>query len=384
MTPRVAIIYLTYNGSDSYTDITRCFKSIQAINYPLEHVEVICVENPSAHGASWPFIEKEWLPLAGTSFPKLTIEKNQRDLGYAGANNVGIKIAMDHGCDYAFLLNQDADVHPDFLRAAVDRAESDPTIGFVQSLVMLGQDKERANSVGNKYHYLGYGYAGGYRWTTKQVHTFFETERQSNPDLIVPTFSGAAVLVRTSMVKEIGLFDSPFYMYHEDIDATFNARIHGWKSVVEPKSIVYHYYAFSKSIKKFYWMERNRFMVLLTYYKFPTLLLMAIPFFGIECISLVFAIKSGWWREKLRAWAFYWQPSTWVWVSQRRHKAQVERKISDREFLKWAESKILFQQHDADATDTGITNDVNGTIVTRIANPLMTAVWKVIYTCIRW
>lgn len=383
--PKVAIIYLTYNGKDSYTDITRCLKTLQAIEYPREQVEIICVENPSSHGASWPFIEKEWMPPAKTDFFPITIHKNEKDLGYSGANNVGLRIAIEHGCDYVFLLNQDADVDPQFLKAAVLRAERDPKVMFVQSLVLLGQEKDRVNSIGNRYHFLGYGYAGGYRWTTEQAQAFFEKEEKTNPDLEVPTFSGAAVLVRVSMAQKIGLFDTPFYMYHEDVDATFNARIHGWKSVVEPSSIVYHYYEFSKSIKKFYWMERNRFMVLLSYYKLGTLLLLSIPFLGIELLSLIFAAKSGWWREKLRAWAFYFRGSTWKWVLERRRRIQKERLIGDREFLKWAESKILFQSDTAGSkNDTGITRDVNGTIIQRVANPIMTTIWSILYFLIRW
>jgi len=385
MPPKVAIIYLTYNGKESYTDITRCFKSIQNLDYPRDRFEVICVENPSAHGASWPFIEKEWMPLVGTSFPQITIHKNEKDLGYSGANNVGLQIAIEHGCDYVFLLNQDADVDSHFLTAAVERAERDARVMFVQSLVLLGQEKNLVNSVGNRYHFLGYGYAGGYRWTTDQAKSFFEQEKRSNPDLEVPTFSGAAVLVRVAMAKQIGLFDAPFYMYHEDIDATFNARIHGWKSVVEPTSIVYHYYEFSKSIKKFYWMERNRFMVNLTYYKLPTLILIAPAFFGVELISLLFAAKSGWLKEKLRSWGFYWKLSTWQWVWARRQRIQRERTISDRKFLKICESKILFQEATAgSANDHTITRDVNGSIVQRVANPLMTLYWKVIYSLICW
>ena len=371
--PKVAIIYLTYHGKDSYTDITRCFQSLERITYPKDAMEVICVENPSPHGASWLFIEREWMTRVGTTFPKLSIIRNERDLGYSGANDVGLEAAIVKGCEYVFLLNQDADVDPEFLSAAVHRAEGDPTIGFVQSLVLLGKERDRVNSVGNRYHFLGFGYSGGYRWTRTDAERFLAGERVHNPDLEVPTFSGAAVLVRVAMAKEIGLFDARFYMYHEDIDATFNARIHGWKSVIEPASIVYHYYQFSKSIKKFYWMERNRFVVNLTYYKAPTLTLLAIPFFGVELISLILSFRSGWWREKLRAWAFFWHWSSWTWVSARRARAQRERKISDRAFFRWAESRILFQEGAA-----------GGGLITRIANPLMAVTWKMLYFLIRW
>ncbi len=373
--PRAAIVYLTYNGKDSYEDITRCFNSLKTLDYPRELVELICVENPSSHGESWPFIEKEWRPLSERGeFPCLTVIRNEKDGGYSGANVVGLEAAARLGCSYAFLLNQDADIDPGFLHAAVERAERDPKVGYVQSLVLLGQDRNRVNSAGNRYHFLGFGYSGGYGWTRVEAEAFFERERRrGNADLIVPTFSGAAVLVRVAMAEEIGLFDPKFYMYHEDIDATFNARIRGWKSVIEPSSVVYHYYQFSKSIKKFYWMERNRFVVNLTYYKTATLALLALPFFGVELISFFFSLRSGWWREKLKAWAFFLKPSTWVWVMQRRKKAQSARVISDREFFRWAEARILFQEGDA-----------SNSFVSRVANPLMDATWKILYAVMWW
>ncbi len=256
---------------------------------------------------------------------------------------------------------------------------------FVQSLLLLGHDKKRVNSIGNRYHFLGFGYAGGFGWTKDQALQFFAEEQKINPDLEVPYLSGAAVLVRVSYAQQIGLFDTPFYMYHEDVDATFNARIHGYKTVVEPTSIVYHYYEFSRSIKKFYWMERNRIMTLLTYYKLPTLLLIKGPFVCVEAVSLLLAFKSGWWKEKLRAWAFFTKPSTWQWVAVRRAKAQRERIITDRAFLKTAVGEILFQETpQTDATKSDIINDVRGSLVSRVGNPILKTIWKVTYWLIRW
>ena len=380
--PKVSVLYLTYNTKDSAVEIPRCMASLERVEYPLDRWEIVCVENPSANGASWPFIERDWATRSGKTLPAITIVKNEKDKGFAGANNVGLEVAMQHGSDYVFLLNQDTEVDPGFLKEVVMRAERDPRVGFVQSLMLLGEHKDRVNSMGNHYHFLGYGYAGGHGMTREAAIAQLEQQRQRDPDVAIATFSGGAVLVRTAMTKDIGLFDEPFYMYHEDIDAAFNGRIHGWKSVIEPKSVVYHYYQFSKSIKKFYWMERNRFLFLLSYYKIGTLLLIAIPFICVELASLLFAIRGGWWREKVRAWAFFFHGSTWKWVWERRRRIQCERQISDRELLSIADSAIKFQEGGSD--DTGIQRDVNGIIVSRIANPTLTVIWKVIYFLIRW
>ena len=384
MFPKVAIIYLTYHTKESAIDIPRCLATIEAANYPKDRLEVICVENPSPHGASWPLIERDWVPKSGTSFPTITIEKNEKDLGYSGACNVGVRIAIEHGCDYVYLLNQDADVDPEFLMAAITRAEADPKIGCLQSLVLLGQEKDRVNTIGNQIHFLGFGYSGGYRWTRKRAELELEEARATNPDLEVPYFSGAAVLVRLSMVKELGsLFDTRFYMYHEDTDASFQARLRGWKVSVEPASIVYHYYAFSKSIQKFYWIERNRYVLWLSTFKWRTLLLLALPGLFVEIASFFFAIKSGWWKQRLRAWAFLLYPSTWKWIHERRRRSQPTRVRSDRAMLRWMESRIRFQEGETEKSVIHNTG-VSGGIVTKVANPLLELTWNLLYALIRW
>ena len=386
MLPKVAIVYLTYNTKDSIVDIPRCFESMTKLTYPMDRLEVICVENPSAHGASWPFIEEDWKPRGGKDFPVIShIEKNERDVGYSGACNVGIRIAQEHGCDYAFLLNQDADVDPDMITNAVKRAESDPKIGFVQSLVLLGQEKDRVNSIGNQLQFLGYGYAGGYRWTRKRAELELEEARAHNPDLEVPYYSGAAVLVRLSMVKELGpIYDTPFYMYHEDTDASLRARLRGWKVVIEPTSIMYHYYAFSKSIKKFYWIERNRYMVWLSMFKWRTLILMMIPGIFVEIAAFLFSIRSGWWKERLRAFAFFFRPSTWKWIMKRRRDIQGTRVISDRALARWLEGRVLFQEEAQEARSAVGATGVNGNFVTKFANPALEIIWNAVYALIRW
>lgn len=380
--PKVAVIYLTYNTKDSVVEIPRCMASLEKVRYPLDRWEIICVENPSSHGASWPFIERDWMPKAGKTLPFITIEKNVADKGYAGANNVGLEIAKMHGCDYVFLLNQDTEVDPDFLRHAIARAEADPAVGLVQSFVLLGQAKDRVNSYGNAYHFLGYGFAQGNHALLAEVQASLVRERLSNPELIVPTATGAALLVRLAMVEQTGLFDGAFYMYHEDMDLSFQARLQGWKVVVEPSSVVYHYYVFSKSIKKFYWMERNRFVFLFSYYKFATLLLVLPVFFAVEAGSFLLSIRGGWWREKVRAWGFFLFPSTWSWVLRRRTAIQTRRRVSDSELLRYATASILFQ--DGGEDEARIRQDINGGLVTSIANPLMNVYWKIVYLLIRW
>ncbi|MDO8462778.1 MAG: hypothetical protein Q7S96_00690, partial [bacterium] len=98
-----------------------------------------------------------------------------------------------------------------------------------------------------------------------------------------------------------------------------------------------------------------------------------LPFFAVELGSFLVSTRSGWWREKLRAWRFMFHGSTWQWIWQRRRRMQRERRIGDRKLLRWAEGRILFQEGDA-----------SGGLITRIANPIMAITWKILYACIWW
>jgi GT2 family glycosyltransferase len=386
--PRVALVYLTYNTPDSAVEIPRCFESLTHINYPLDRVEIICVENPSRHGASWPMIERDWVPRGGKDgFPPITwIHKNEKDVGYAGACNVGAKIAIERGCDFMYLLNQDATVHPDFLQEAIATAAHRPKAAFIQSLMLIGQNQNLVNSMGNQYHFLGYGYSGGYGWSRARAEATLAEEAPKTGNEI-PYCSGGALLVRLDFVRQYGLYDAPFYMYHEDTDATFQARLRGHHVIIEPKSIVYHYYEFSKNLKKFYWIERNRYMILLTYYKVATLLLLALPFFVVEIGTFFLSLYAGWWKERVRAWVFFWRPSTWAWVWRRRRRVMRERMVGDRELLRLACSRILFKEETIhvdgqDGSDKSM--GFGSWIVNKFANPLLEATWNVIYALIRW
>jgi GT2 family glycosyltransferase len=383
MLPKVGIIVLTWHRKETIEDLQGTFASLVKSDYPLDRIVLICEENWSPHGQTWPWIEKEWLPRAGKDFPRIINVQHPTNAGYSGGNNIGLPAARVEGCDYVYLLNQDSDVDPSFITKAVERAEADPKVAFVQSLIMLGNEGERdlVNSSGNKHHFLGFGYSGGYRQRKAEALAELERERVMNPKLAVGYVSGAGLLCRMSFVEQYGipddgkpaLFDGKFFMYHEDTDATFNARIHGFEAVIEPSSIIYHHYQFSRSVSKFYWMERNRFMMNLTYLKLGTLLLLLPAFVGVELISLVFAIRSGWYKEKLKSWAYFWKPSTWAWVWQRRRHAMRVRTIGDRELLRHSVAEILFQEGDAPSS-----------VVTKIANPLMRLYWKIAYWLIRW
>ncbi len=370
MPPKVAVIYLSYYTPSSPEEIGRCLASLEHVDYPKECWRIIDVENPSPHGASIPFLTSDWLPKAGKTLPEMELHPNVRDLGYAGANVVGVEHARAWGAEYVYLLNQDTAVDPGFLREAVAYAEMHPQDAVIQSRLMLLQDPEKLNSIGNALQILGYGYALGENLTPEAAAKIKDLPagRQA------PVFyaSGAAVLVRMSALEKIGgIFDARYYMYHEDTDLSWRARLAGLGIGYADRSVVSHHYEFNRSMKKFYWMERNRWVCALSNLKAKTLAVLLLPMLAADAVTFLFALRSGWAGKKLRAWAFFWKPSTWAWIAERRALAAQIRTVPDRDLLRLMASTVESAQ-------------VSPAWKRALVDPLLAAFKALVLAIVRW
>lgn len=335
MPPNVALIYLSYNTPSSEEDIGRCFRSLEQVDYPKDRWRIIIVENPSSNGASIPFIRRDWMPKAGVTLPEISIIANEKDVGYAGANVVGWNEAKKFGVDYLYLLNQDTAVDPGFLREAAAYAEAHPNAAIVQSRLMLQQAPDKLNSCGNALQMFGFGFARG------NGKTLEEATKNTTPLFYA---SGAAVLLRMSALEKIGLYEPDYYMYHEDTDLSWRARLAGFDIGYAEKSVVYHHYEFSRSIKKFYWMERNRHVTNLVNYHPATLALLFPAMIFIELVMWAYAFKSGWWKEKMRSVMFFFCPSSWSWIVKRKKFVNAFRVKKDQEIMEYMTSRIEDQE----------------------------------------
>lgn len=365
--PKVGIIYLTYPTANWERDINRCLATIEKVNYPKDRLELICVESKGKIAPLKPWFEEKWMPKSGKELPRITYIFNDEWIGFSGNNNLGFEKAKELGCDYVHLTNEDTDVDPDYILRAVERAESDPKIGYVQSLILLGEERNNVNTIGNAFHFLGFGYSHGYRWTKDQALTALAEEKKTNPDLEIGYASGAGVLCRVATIEACGgLFDEKFFSYHEDTDATLQARMRGWKTVIEPTSIIYHYYEFGKAKINYYYMERNRYVLMFSYYRWWTLFLLFPMMLVMDVAISFFALKNDWWDMKKKVYQDFAKRDFWRWIIDRRKKIQAARSISDREFLRVAVSTIDFQEE-----------QVRNPVLTYIGNPLLTIYWTI-------
>jgi len=322
---RVAIIILVYNGRKYLPALLASLKKQQVYNY---QVKVIAVDNASTD-KSGDFITK--------NYPEMKVIINAENYGFAKGNNIGMNWALANNFDYLALLNQDIRVSEDWLGPLIKALEAQPKLGAVQPKIMYWPDQDKINSLGNILHYLGFGFTS--------YNGLKESTIKKYPEYINYA-SGAAVVYRSSVLREIGLFDEAYFMYHEDTDLSLRIKFWGYQIKLIPKAKVFHQYEFSRSLKKFYYIERNRLILLLKFYKLPTLLFILPVLIFLEVGLIIQSLFNGFFIYRLKVYGYFVNPLNIIKIIKKRRKIQKERLINDLTLIKELTGKIEFQEID--------------------------------------
>jgi GT2 family glycosyltransferase len=216
--PRVDVITLTWNRR---LDTLECLKSLSHLTYPNCHI--IVVDNGSSDGTA---------EAVRKRFPDVELVVNERNLGFQGGFNVGMRRALDIGADFVFVINNDTTVQPDILDELVKYA-TPSDVGMLSPKIYYLTEPNRIWSVGGDCHpitfemtHKGDGQIDLGQWS--QV-----IER----DFLV----GCALLMKRSMLEKIGLFDTGFHpAYYEDVDLCMRARRAGFRLLLVPQAKLWH------------------------------------------------------------------------------------------------------------------------------------------------
>ncbi len=248
--------------------------------------------------------------------PGVTVVRPGTNLGFAGGCNAGAGAAAAGG-EFVAFLNQDAVLAPNALAALVDVA-SRPDVGIASASVRLADAPGLMNSAGNPVHFLGFCWAGAYGEPV--------ADHQDEAD--VAGAAGTAMVMRRPVWDTLGGFADEYFAYHEDTELSLRVWQRGLRVVYVPTAVVTHRYHFSRNAQKWYLLERNRLVFVLTTYERRTLLLLLPAALGVEVGMLLVAARAGWLRPKLRGWA--WLVGHRRWIAERRRQLQAERVVGDR------------------------------------------------------
>lgn len=294
--------------------------------------------------------------------PDAEIFRNTGNDGFAKGCNDPMRSAIKQEFDYIVLLNIDTEIGPNAISEMIKVADSDEKIGAVQARIMLHPEADKVNSLGNSTHFLGFGFAAGYR---QQAESY---KLKVKSDIFYP--SGAAVLFKREALEKVGLFDEEFWMYNEDQELGWRFWLAGYKNVLAPDAVVYHKYEFSRSVKKYFWMDRNRILSILKCYHWGTLLLILPAFLAYELGLILFAIKGGWIRQKMQVYKYFLKPGSWQKIVSSRALVQKTRIVKDRDMKKMIVGEIAFQEF--------------GGFAMKLANAIFGLYWKVVKIFIIW
>lgn len=352
--PAVAVLIVTRNAV-RLGHAADLVASLRGVEFPRGEWIVLIGDNASDDGSA---------DFLAAQLPSAVVYRFGANLGFAEANNRLAQEALSRRATYAYLLNQDCTVAADFLRHVVDAIESDSSIGTVQSRILLKQQPDTLNTIGNAIHYLGFGFSMG---GLEKAEAFPRSEWDRRE---IGYASGAGMLLRLELVRRIGLFGPELFLYHEDLDFGWQARLAGFRHVLAFDSVVYHQYEFGKNPGKYYYLERNRFLVLLENDRLATLLLLLPALVVCEIGLLGHAWQAGFLREKLRAYGYFLHWPNWRALLHRRAVKQRRRAASDRQIL-WSMTGSMDSVHAS-------------SIFTRLANPCFDAYYRLLRWIVFW
>lgn len=235
---KVGVVILNYKVVEQ---LLKCVKSVK--NSSHKELEIIVVDNASNDNSEQ--------KLSGDK--EVIFIQNEKNLGYTGGNNVGIKRALEIGCDYVFILNPDTQID----RSAISR------------MLALGEETG-SGIIGPKIYFQNpkkIWYAGGIfdRLNVIGSHRGVDEKDvgQYDEEEATDFVTGAAMFVKKEVFEKIGLFDDKYFLYYEDSDFCFRAKQAGFEVVYYPTAVVYHANAASTGLGSSlqdYFISRNRLL----------------------------------------------------------------------------------------------------------------------------
>lgn len=228
---KLSIIVVSYNTREYLKECLDSIYRTKSVSASVIECEIIVVDNASEDGSA---------QMVKKNFPAVDLIVNEQNLGFAAANNQGIKRAKGR---YILLLNPDTVVLDDALEKMTDFMDAHPELG-ISSCQLLNEDKS-VQPTGGYFPDLLRVFAwmfflddlpliSGFFPSYHPHPSFYQRERQ------LDWVTGAFLFIRKKVVKRIGLLDEDFFMYVEEVDYCFRAKQAGFKVFFWPQVEVIH------------------------------------------------------------------------------------------------------------------------------------------------
>ena len=233
----LSIITINYNGIKDTCEL------IDTLPLNDETIEVIVVDNASTQDEATE-LEKR--------YPLIIVIRSDKNLGFAGGNNLGIKAA--HG-KYLFFINNDAILpQPSALSLLITRLESSDQIGMVSPKIRFTWGKQLIQ-------YAGYTPLSKITLRNKSIGFGEKDNGQYDTPYPTPYAHGAAMMVKQEVIEKAGVMPECYFLYYEELDWSLMIRRAGYEIWYEPSCTIFHKESQTtgqQSPLKAYYITRNR------------------------------------------------------------------------------------------------------------------------------
>jgi N-acetylglucosaminyl-diphospho-decaprenol L-rhamnosyltransferase len=234
MAPELAVVIVNYRVEHH---LRACLASLEA-SRGIDGLDVWIVDDASGDGGA---------RAVAAEHPKVRLIVSPENVGYTRANNLALRevLAADPAPRYTLLLNPDTVLGPDTLRRMIDLMESLPRVGVAGPRLHLADGtidwacrRGFPTPLASLYHMVGLGrmFPRSRRFGRYRL-TFVDERTVADVDSVV----GAFMLIRTEVLRAVGLLDESFFMYGEDLDLAFRIKRAGWRVVYNGLVDVLHY-----------------------------------------------------------------------------------------------------------------------------------------------
>lgn len=233
---QVAIVIVNYRTTELVGD---CLESIAADSVARGQTRVLVVDNDSG-GDAVPVLQAyadRWRGTLGVEVLPAGVNG-----GFAAGNNVGLRHLLEQsdGCEHILLLNPDTVVEPGAVTALSGFLDRHPQVGIVGSR-LIGPDgtiDSSANAAPSPLtEFLRAARLGSLRPIMPKV--VISTPPRDHAH-VCDWVSGAALMIRRSVIDQVGLMDEGFFLYFEETDLCLRASRAGWEVWHVPESRIVH------------------------------------------------------------------------------------------------------------------------------------------------
>ena len=233
----LSIITVNFNGLDETCAL------IDTITFS-DDMEVIVVDNGSTVDEA---------VIISQRFPQVRAIRSEKNLGFAGGNNLGLKVARGQ---YLYLINNDTVFHEFQVQPLIDRLQSSPQFGMVCPKIRFAWDDcpiqfagyTPLTAITHRNRSIGYGEAD---------HGQYDVAH------LTPYAHGAAMMVKREVIDKASLMPECYFLYYEELDWSMMIRRVGYDIWYEPAFTVYHKESQTtgqQSPLRTYYITRNRLL----------------------------------------------------------------------------------------------------------------------------